>query len=161
MLVVSDTSPMRALQAIDRLDLIETLFGTALVPPRVAAELQIDVPGLGPLRLSDFPFLVLRAPRDLARVTMFGAELDSGEAEALALALEMRADLVLIDEDQARKIARRLGLKPTGVLAILLESKSRGYCEAVRPLLEQMERRIQFRVAPDLRERVIRLAGEA
>lgn len=102
MLVVSDTSPLRALQAIRQVGLVERLYGPVFVPPAVVAELAVDAPAVGPFPVADYPFLVVRAPSDRASVSRLLVELNAGEAEALALAVEVRADTVLIDEAPGR-----------------------------------------------------------
>ncbi|MBI5303457.1 MAG: DUF3368 domain-containing protein [Chloroflexi bacterium] len=87
------------------------------------------------------------------------SDLDRGEAEAIVLAQELGADLVIIDERIARKHARRLGLKLTGTLGVLLEAKEHGFISAVKPLIEEL---VQggIRLGADVIEESVRLAGE-
>lgn len=92
MLVVCDTSPIRALQSLRRVDLINALFGGAIMPPAVAAELAVDAPGVGVFSVADYPYLAVRTPADVRRVEALRRELGPGESEALALAAEIRAD---------------------------------------------------------------------
>jgi uncharacterized protein len=87
--------------------------------------------------------------------------LNSATSEAIALALELRADLLLIDEARGRSVASRLGLKPTGVLAMLVQGKERGHIASVRSLIENLEATIQFRLSEQLRREILRDAGEA
>ncbi len=161
MLVVSDTSPLRALQALGLVSLIEQLYGNVYVPPAVVAELSVNAPGVGAFRVTDFPFLVVRAPSDRSQVSALLADLNAGEAEALALAVEVHADAVLIDESLGRRIAARLGLKTTGVLALLVDAKTRGLIGRVAPLIRELDARINFRISEQLRARVLKDAGEA
>ena len=88
------------------------------------------------------------------------SDLDRGEAEVIALAQELRADVVVIDERLARKYARRLNLKLTGTLGILLQAKQRGYVTAVKPLIERL---VQggIRLGDDVIAEALRLAGES
>lgn len=161
MLVVSDTSPLRALQAIERVGLVEQLYGRVLIPPAVASELGVEVPVLGAFPLADHPFLVVQAPTDQAGVARLLGELNAGEAEALALAVEVRADVVLIDESHGRRVAARLGLRTTGVLATLVRGKERGLVDRVGPLISELDRRINFRISEEVRRKVLMDAGEA
>lgn len=160
MVVVSDTSPLRALQALDRITLIEHIYGRVLVPPAVVTELAANAPRLGPFVVTAYPFLVTQAPTDLANVARLHEELNIGEAEALALAVETRAEAVLIDESDGRKVAARLGLRTVGVLALLVEAKSRGLVPAIAPLMDILDERISFRVSQAVRRRVLEDAGE-
>jgi len=101
--VVSDTSPLRALAYVGHLDWLEQLFGQVLVPPAVAHELEFPPDRFSPLRVAQIPFLVIAAPRDQGRVSQWRKTLDPGEAEALALAEELHAEIVLIDESVGRQ----------------------------------------------------------
>ena len=88
------------------------------------------------------------------------SDLDRGEAEVIALAQEHHADLVIIDERMGRRHARRLGLRITGVLGVLLKAKQSGHLDAARPCVDQMQRR-GIRLSAALVQRVLDLAGEA
>jgi hypothetical protein len=81
-----------------------------------------------------------------------------GEAEAIALALEMKADWLLIDEREGRAMARQLGMRVTGVLAVLLRGKKMGHLEAIKPEIDALRAKAHFFVAPDLERAVLSLA---
>lgn len=87
-------------------------------------------------------------------------ELDIGEAEAIALALEMKVDQVLIDERRGRMVAARLNLGYTGILGILVEAKSQKLIFAVKPLLDALINQAGFWVAEPLYMRVLQLVDE-
>jgi predicted nucleic acid-binding protein len=87
-------------------------------------------------------------------------DLDLGEAETLALALELRADLVLLDEQEGRHAAIRLGLRPFGVLAILLRAKSRGKIREVQSSLDALRRQAGFFLGDVLYRQILEEAGE-
>ncbi len=89
-----------------------------------------------------------------------GLELDVGEAEAIALAAERRADLVLVDEHRGRVAARRMGLSTMGLLGLLLLAKRRGVVPAIAPLLRRLEQEAGFWVGTELHQRVLADAGE-
>jgi predicted nucleic acid-binding protein len=86
-------------------------------------------------------------------------ELDRGEAEAITLALEINAELLLIDERLGRIVASRLGIEFTGVLGVLLEAKSKGLIAQVKPLLDQL-RISGFWMREQLYNQVLNLASE-
>jgi uncharacterized protein len=159
-LVVSDTSPVRALNHLGLLHVLEDLFTTVLVPPAVRDELLKPTRTCPAIDISRMPFLRVQPPQDLARVSSFGAALDPGEAEALVLAVEVHATLVLLDERKARRVAERLGLTPLGAVGVLLEAKKAGLLPAVRPLLIRLRDELAFFLSDPLLEKVLQLADE-
>lgn len=122
-LVVSDTSPLLNLALIDQLGLVREQFSTVIVPEQVWDELlagEDGVPGLRALRDDDA--LTVDSVPETPLFAEFLHELDRGEAAALTYAVETDADLVLLDERDARQVARRHGLSITGVVGILLRA---------------------------------------
>lgn len=87
-------------------------------------------------------------------------ELDIGEAEAIALAVEIQAGQVLIDERRGRLIAKRLNLRYTGILGILVEAKSQGLIAEVEPLLNALINEAGFWIAEPLLSSVLQLVNE-
>lgn len=83
-----------------------------------------------------------------------------GEAEAIVLAQELAADILLIDERKARKTALQLGLPVTGILGVLLEAKKAGLVPAIKPILDQTEVVVAFRLKRSLYDAALRAAGE-
>ena len=136
-LVVSDTSPIRALAHLNQLGLLARLFGQVLVPPAVEVELASPPAGLPKVNVRTLQGVQVRAPQNRQRVLEFMQTLDPGESEALALALEIHADALLIDEAAGRAMAQEVGLRPIGVLGILLRAKQRNLIPELRPLLDR------------------------
>jgi predicted nucleic acid-binding protein len=87
-------------------------------------------------------------------------ELDAGEAEAIALAVEQGADLLLMDERRGRQAATRLKQRVVGVLGVLIEAKRHGNLPAVRPVLDALVSEAGFRISGALYARVLEAAGE-
>src|SRR3954469_24709762 len=109
MIIVSDTSPISALLTIGEIGLLQGLFGEVVAPSEVDAELRRS--------FSNLPaFLRIERVQDLAQVAAFREVVDAGEAEAIQLAKELRADRILIDDFKGRQLAAREGLKVIGVL---------------------------------------------
>lgn len=159
MIVVSDASPLIALGAAGEIWLLHELYGQVLVPEEVFLEATAESrPGALAIRAVDW---IRTVPvQDTQFVELLSEALDRGEAEAIALALEMNADALLVDERRARTAAERHGIPVTGVLAILLSAKSRGLLDEVEPVLDRMISTVGFRISPSLRETMLRKAGE-
>jgi predicted nucleic acid-binding protein len=161
--VISDTSPVRALGNLGLLNLLQQLYDEVIIPRAVAVELSQPRGGQFVMSLDDlaeFSYLKVQAVSESSELERFLVELDPGESEALALAIELRADLILIDELVGRAVARREGLEVIGVLGVLLEAKHRGIIESVSPLLDQLQNKYQFFIGEQLRRQVLRSAGE-
>jgi uncharacterized protein len=159
-LVVSDTSPVRALAHVGQLEFLKTLYGEVWVPPSVVAELA-SPRGRGPAVDAIAAGLIVRAPADVARVATLKRDLDPGESEAIALALEVGADLLLIDEYDGRAIAKGLGLSVKGVLGLLVDAKAAGLLVSVGPVIDRLQAEIDSHVAPHIRRQILAQAGEA
>jgi predicted nucleic acid-binding protein len=86
--------------------------------------------------------------------------LDSGEAAALSLAVEIHADTVLIDERRGYEVAVQLGLRTIGILGILFRARSAGFLPAVKPALDALQRDAGFWLSEPLRKQVLQAAGE-
>jgi len=158
--VISDTSPVRALAHLEHLDWLRVLFGEILVPPGVAAELRNPSVSLTPMDVSAWPFLLVRAPSDLQRVSELRSLLDAGEAEAIALAEELHANLLLMDELAGREVAAQCGLTVLGTLGILVRAKRERLCPSVTPLLERLQNEFNFFISSGVRDAILRQAGE-
>jgi uncharacterized protein len=160
-IVVSDASPLIALAAIKKLDLLRALYREIVIPSAVFDEVTAvrqTAPGADELRAATW--IGVRQAGDRALVEALSMELDAGEAEAIALAVEVEADLLLMDERRGRIVATRLGRPVVGVLGVIVEAKAAGLISAVRPVLEALVGEAGFRISSTLHERVLAAAGE-
>ena len=158
-IVVSDTSPIRALHFLAQTVLLQQLFGTVIVPPIVADELAHSRTPYGPIHVVRIPFIEIRAPLDQQRVLQYAAALDAGEAQAIVLAVELGATL-LIDEIDGRAAAAAAGVPFIGVLGVLARAKREGLIDEVRPLLDRLRSGLRFRIAQKLYEEFLQSIGE-
>ena len=159
-IVVSDSSPLIHLSQIGRLHLLKELFGELLIPQAVYHEVVIEgggKPGSKEVREASWIIVMEIRNERLKRLLQF--QLDEGEAEAIVLALETKASLVLLDDREARLQAKRLGLKITGTLGILLRAKKLGLIENMKEEINKLKQ-TGFRVSKNLEEEVLRAAGE-
>jgi hypothetical protein len=159
--VVSNTSPLVNLAAIGEADLLKRLYSSLLVPNEVAAELQRLSTAHTRFRSVRLPEFVEVAKVQNPQVTIaLAGELDSGEAAAIALAVERQAGLLLMDELRGRMVAKRFGIPTLGLLGVLKLARQRGVLPAIAPVLDRLEQTAGFWVGTALRERVLREAGE-
>ena len=161
MIVVSNTSPITNLAAIGQLEMLQKLYAKVLIPQAVYGELTFGgVIQPGEREAQILPWIETKQVTDRVLVTALQMELDPGEAEAIALAVEVKADLLLLDERRGRLVASRLGLRFVGLLGVLTEAKQQGYISAVKPLLEDLVTKAGFWVSPRLYARVLQATGE-
>src|ERR1022692_2534997 len=123
-IVVSDTSPIRALHFIGQIHLLHRIFGGVLVPPVVARELAEPRRPFESIDVSALAFFEVRAPLNADRVAQCAEELDAGETEAIALAVELGA-MLLIDETDGRATAAAAQVPFIGVLAFSPKQKAK------------------------------------
>lgn len=158
--VVSDSSPIRALAQLDLLSLLSQLYGTVAIPSAVLREVTRRGRLFDPLTPGQLTLFHVQDPTtDLVAPLEFD-DLDAGERDAIRLAIEISADGLLIDESLGRRVATRLGLRVTGTLGVLCQAKLRGSIPAVAPLLERLQTEINFFLAPTLRRTILADIGE-
>jgi predicted nucleic acid-binding protein len=124
--IVADTTPLNYLVLIQAIEILPNLYRKVLIPPAVRAELaNTKTPDIVRAWISQPPswleVLSLKEPVDSAL-----ADLDAGEREAISLASELQAGLLLMDERDGVSIARRRGLMVIGTLAALDLAAVRG-----------------------------------
>ena len=153
MIVVSNASPLISLGAVGCLELLHQLFGEISIPTAVLQE----------VRSVDLEAVAWVTPRNAKSDFMLRAlegELDRGESEAIALAVELQADLLLMDERRGRQVASRFRLKVLGTLGVLVEAKRKTLLPAVAPVLNDLQTRAGFRVSAGLYQQVLKEVGE-
>lgn len=160
MIVVSDSSALITLASAGELDLLRALFGEVLIPERVWDEVvQGDRAGTEAVISAEW-IRTVPVP-DTAFLMALNADVDPGEAEAIALALAVQADILLLDERQARNLAISMGFPVVGVVGVLLRAKQQGFLQLLRPVLDRMKTASRFRISTKLYESTLRDAGEA
>ena len=159
--IVADAGPLIGLARVDGLPLLRSLYGEVVIPPEVAEELRLTEDRPGSLRLRDFAKEGWLRIQELAapKVSPEVLGLDPGEAAAIALAVELKARFLLIDEYRGRKAALRCGVPVVGVPGLLLAAKAQGQLREVAPLLESLSQ-AGYRLSAELYAEVLRRAGE-
>lgn len=153
MIVVSDTSPITALITIQHIHLLCQLYGEVKIPPAVAEELFAYH--------TELPSFIQTVPvGDIPLLTELKLHLDPGEAEAIVLAKEIHADLLLIDESLGREAARHEHLPVIGLMGVLLIAKKKGLVSLLAEIIERLESEAGFYLSRPVKERVLAAAGE-
>lgn len=156
---VSNTSPLLYLYRIDALKWLPGLFEEVFIPGAVVFELHegrqkgYDVPNPG-----DYKWIRIVEPRVIPS-EWFSADLGAGELAAMSLAMDYPDRIILLDDALARRTAMAAGMKVWGTLKILLEAKSGGFIECVKPQIDRLEDAGMW-ISEGIRQRVLALAGE-
>jgi len=160
--VVSDASALINLARIGKLDLLHQLYGELAVPEAVWQEVVVDGAGQpGANEVQKATWIKIHSVTNKQLVRALQQDLGAGEAEAIALALELKADLLLMDERLGRETARHLGLRYTGLIGALRDAKHKGLIHAVKPYLDALRDIAGFRLSDALYLRVLQDEGEA
>jgi predicted nucleic acid-binding protein len=150
--VVSNSSPLIALDQIGRLDLAQNLFNQLIVPPAVVQEVspQVALPH----------WIVEETLTQPLASQVLAVSLGPGEREAICLAYERNAARLIVDDLPARRLAAALGIPIIGTLGVLVAAKRHGLIPDVRSLLDSL---IQhgFYMTPSLYGRVLTQVGES
>lgn len=149
--------------AINCLEILFSLYGKVIIPEAVYSELTNNgIPVSGSREVQQAEWIEVKSVGDRRLVTQIQAEekLDLGECEAIVIVLEIKADLLLIDERRGREVANRKGIKITGLLGILIEAKQKNMIKMVKPLIDELIATYQFRLSRSLYDKIMAMVGE-
>jgi len=132
MILIADSSALVALSIVDKLDVLEELFGEVYVPRAVYVEVSQENKAESYKLKSYCQDRVL----DIESSANFNITLGKGESEAIVLYTEQNADFLLCDDKKAKKFAQSFGLKVIGSLGILLKAKEAELISEISPLIE-------------------------
>ena len=153
-MVIGDSSALVALAVVNQLELLEKLYDTLYIPQAVFDEVtQIGKPQSNKLR----QFLQSKVKQVDLTLTQLGLGL--GELEAITLYKKLDADVLLIDDNRAKKYASLNGVKVIGSLGILIKAKEQGYIERVKPFLDEIQKSEVY-ISQKLIEKVLEICGE-
>lgn len=153
MIVVSDTSPLTALLTVGEAELLPELFQEVVIPEGVLVELLRSHPSLP-------AWLRVTGVKDADQAARYAQIVDAGEAEAIELARELHADLLLIDERKGRRLAVQEGVPVIGLLGVLLLAKRRQLIPSARALLQRLEHEAGIYLSDDIRNAALKTVGE-
>ena len=135
--VVSNTTPIISLLKVNKLEILKELYSEVFIPNEVYQEIEagknkeyyVDL-----TKIEWIKIVKIKSEKSL----LFFLDLDKGEAEAIVLANEIDADLIILDETLGRFHAKHIGLKVTGTIGILLKAKENGIIDKIKPILIEL-----------------------
>jgi predicted nucleic acid-binding protein len=152
-IVVSDTTALTTLMKAGLESVLKSLFGTVVIPEMVAHELRqfhTSIPTWCEVRkVDEHPLLPI-----------VSLTIDAGEAEAICLALELKADVILLDDRKGKREAESRGLSCLALPAILLEAKLQGLIPSLKDTLNLLDERGSYRLKSHAIEALLRESGE-
>jgi uncharacterized protein len=150
-MIVTNSSCLIILQRLGKQDLLEEMFHRIVIPRAVSDEVfgGKDLP----------PWIEMREIQHPLSLGFFEKSLGKGESEAITLALELKADLLIVDDLAARLIAEKAGIKITGVIGVLLIGKKRGLIKSVKDAMDEMIKK-DFRISEETYKSALVLARE-
>lgn len=158
MLVVSDTSPITNLIQIEQLDILKQVFKKVIIPKKVYEELAFYENQKEEIDNRDW--IVIMSVKNQREVKGLEKLLDLGEAEAIVLAKELKANLLIVDERKGRKVAQEYGLEVVGLLGVLIQGKLKGFLRELKPILDKLIHDKGFRISTSLYNEALKVAHE-
>lgn len=163
MKAVANSSVLIALSGISQFSLLKQRFAEGILIPNAVWHEVVETGGSRPgvMEIQAAAWIRRRTVKDQDYVRLLCAELDAGEAEAIALARQEQADVVLLDEKEARRVARRLGMHVLGTVGLLIWAKREGLIPSLREELQALQEKGGFRLSQELCIAALRDVGEA
>jgi len=160
LIVVSDSTILIGLAKIGELNLLKKVFSKIYIPEEVFKEVVEKgrkKPGSEDIKTASW--IKSKSVKDKIQVAFLMGNLEKGEAEVLVLAKELKADLVLVDEEKARKSAAIAGFDIMGLLGLLVLAKKLNLIDEIRPLIDKLKSK-KFRISDKIIKETLTEAGE-
>ena len=152
--VIVNSTPLIILSKIGELEILKNLYGEIIIPRAVFEEVTIKS-----YVIKNLSWIKIFEVQDKSNRKIYQTKLHYGEVEVMMLAKEISANLLVIDDNAAKKTAKFLGFKVTGTLGILLKAKEEKIISEVRPILEKMLSE-KFYISDKIINLVLKTAGE-
>lgn len=156
--IVSNTTPIISLLKLNRLDLLQKLYTQIYIPTAVFNEIEAGKTKGYYKDISKIDWINISDIQDEQAVKYF-LDLDAGEAEAIVLATEISADLIILDEKLGRFHAKHADLKVTGTIGVLIKAKTKGYIDELKPLLNELTDK-EVWISEKLKREILKTVGE-
>ena len=152
--VISNSTPLIILSKICELEILKKLYGEIIIPRAVFEEVTIKSDAI-----KNLSWIKILEVQDKTDRKIYQAKLHDGEVEVMMLAKEISADLLIIDDNAAKKFAKFLGFKVTGTLGILVKAKAEKIISEVSPILDKMLAE-KFYISKKIKNLILKTAGE-
>ncbi len=149
-LVISDASPLIALVDIGRVDLLRKMYQRVRITDMVRGEIHAELP----------EWIEVSTDYEVQQYQLLCLELDVGEASAIALALKQTGSRIILDERKGRIVAKRLNLKVTGTVGLIVKAKEAGLITSGKVVLDQLAEH-GFWLSEKLKRQILARMGES
>jgi len=161
---ISDSSTLIHLAAIGRLALLRKFYGKITIPSAVWQEVVVEGKSRAGAaevrRASEAGWIEVAPPQDEVLIRLLKRELDEGESEVIALAVEQGSAEVLLDESDARQIAELYSIPKTGVIGLLIRAKQEGEVGSLRQELDRLCDEAGFWIREEFYREILQSVGE-
>src|SRR5690625_3889722 len=147
--IISDTSPLIILSKIDELELLRKIYGEITTTFDIADEFGEPLPH----------WINIHHVKDKARQQLLELQIDKGESSAIALAMEIDQNTLILDDYKARRVAKQIGLNYTGTIGIIIKAKLTGTIPSIKPIIEKIKQ-TDFRISKELETIALEKANE-
>ncbi len=156
MIVVSDTSPISNLLLIGKLEILQQLFHTVIICESVNSEiLQLEQTNKNISAYKFADWITIKQIKSSGKKSELLQFLDEGEAESIALSLEINCNLLLIDERIGSRIAKAEGLTTIGLVGVLILAKKKNVIPLIKPVLQLLITDAGFWIGGDLFKKIL------
>ena len=161
---VSNSSTLIHLSAIGHLKLLREFHSKIIIPPAVWKEVVDEGkgrPGVQEIQKAQKQgWVKIVKPQNQPLLKLLYSQLDDGEAQAIALAIEQKASIIFLDEADARKVAEIYGIQKTGVIGILIRARLQKKISSLKVELDRLQNKSNFWIDKKLYKKAIESVGE-
>ena len=157
--IIVNSTPIIILGNINKLSILKEIYKEIIIPKAVFDEISAKSDKAKSSLLQNQDWIKILEVKDKTNRKIYQSKLHNGEVEVMMLAQEISADLLIIDDNTAKKTAKFLGLTVTGTLGVLLKAKSLKIIKEIKPILEEMLQK-DFYISENLIKIVLKSANE-
>lgn len=157
--VIVNSTPIIILSNAQSLSVLKSVYQEITIPKAVFDEVTAKEDSACNELKNNLDWIHIENISNQASKRMYQAKLHAGEVEVMILAQETNADLVILDDNAAKKTAKFLGLTVTGTMGVLLKAKSLGFISEVKPIIDRIKDN-GFFITNELYNLILNQAGE-